>query len=94
MAVLSVVYAADVAAQTVSYPVRGRVIDRLSREGIPYAAVIIVGVEGSGVLTDSTGVFILEDVRPGICSFSAIQLGYRTVVTSEYKIIHILLSLK
>ena len=76
----------EAAAQTQSYPVSGRVVDRLTREGIPYAAVIIVGVEGSGVLADSTGVFTLEKVKPGISQFSAIQLGYRTVVTPEYRI--------
>ena len=78
--------AADTVAQTQGYPVNGKVIDRLTREGVPYAAVIIVGVEGSGVLADSTGVFSLPDVKPGISQFSAIQLGYRTVVTPEYKI--------
>ena len=76
----------DVAAQTDGYPVSGRVIDRITREGIPYAAVIIVGVEGSGVATDSTGMFTLPKVKPGINQFSAIQLGYRTVVTPEYRI--------
>lgn len=74
------------AAQADGYTVNGRVIDRVTREGIPYAAVIIVGVEGSGVLADSTGVFSLQDVKPGIVQFSAIQLGYRTVVTPEYRI--------
>lgn len=79
-------FSLEVCAQVQGYTVKGRVIDRLTREGIPYAAVIIVGVEGSGVASDSTGVFILEDVRPGINQFSAIQLGYRTVVTPEYRI--------
>ena len=73
-------------AQSGGYPVKGRVIDRVTREPVHYAAVIIVGVEGSGVLADSTGVFLLENVSPGISQFSAIQLGYRTVVTPEYKI--------
>lgn len=68
------------------YAVSGRVIDRQTRETIPYAAVVIVGVDGSGTLSDSTGVFTLENVRPGIVQFSAIQMGYRTVVTPEYKI--------
>lgn len=83
---LAVLSCQEAAAQTQSYPVSGRVVDRLTREGIPYAAVIIVGVEGSGVLADSTGFFRLEKVKPGISQFSAIQLGYRTVVTPEYRI--------
>ena len=78
---------ADAQSRTVQgYTVSGRVIDRITRECIPYAAVVIVGVEGSGTLADSTGVFTLDNVKPGIVQFSAIQLGYRTVVTAEYKI--------
>lgn len=86
MALLSAITLIDVAAQSATYPVSGRVIDRQTREGVPYAAVIIVGVEGSGILADSTGVFSLQSVKPGITQFSAIQLGYRTVVTPEYNI--------
>ena len=85
-----VLVVASVAVSAVSratgYAVSGKVLDRLTREGVPYAAVIIVGLDGSGVLTDSTGFFTLNDVSPGIVQFSAIQLGYRTVVTPEYKI--------
>ncbi len=86
IAVITAFAASEAAAQTDGYPVSGRVIDRITREGIPYAAVIIVGVEGSGVMSDSTGVFRLDKVKPGISQFSAICLGYKTVVTPEYKI--------
>ena len=85
--ILAALPASRSAAQAVrGYPVSGKVIDRHTRESIPYAAVVIVGVDGSGTLTDSTGVFTLENVRPGIVQLSAIQLGYRTVVTPEYRI--------
>ena len=83
---MAICAASDMSAQSQGYPVKGRVIDRLTREGIPYAAVIIVGVDGSGVAADSTGLFTIPTVKPGINQFSAIQLGYRTVVTPEYKI--------
>lgn len=75
-----------VARKTDGYPVSGRVIDRVTREGIPYAAVFIVGVEDSGIMTDSTGFFTLQNVRPGISQFSAVQLGYRPAVSTEYKV--------
>lgn len=83
---VGVLLVCEAAAQVKGYPVNGKVIDRVTREGVPYAAVVVVGVEGSGVLADSAGVFTLEDVPPGISQFSAIQLGYRTVVTPEYRI--------
>ena len=73
-------------AQTDGYKVSGQVIDRQTRAVIPYAAVVIVGDQTSGVMTDSLGTFTFEKVRPGIRQFSAIQLGYRTEVTPEYKI--------
>ena len=78
MAVISVISSYCVAAQVVGYSVSGRVIDRLTREGIPYAAVLIVGLEGSGVAADSTGVFTLNDVKPGI-----VDGIYREVLNPE-----------
>lgn len=86
LAILTASVGFDAFARTDGYPVSGRVVDQLTKEGIPYAAVIIVGVEGSGVAADSAGFFTLPDVRPGISQFSSIQMGYRTVVTPEYKI--------
>ena len=79
-------FTVDAVARPDGYSVNGRVIDRVTREGIPYAAVVIVGLEGSGVSADSTGTFTLHGVKPGIVQLSAIQMGYRTVVTPEYKI--------
>lgn len=73
-------------AQIKGYTVNGKVVDRLTREGIPYAAVVVVGMEGRGVMADSLGIFSLPDVKPGISQFSAIQMGYSTSVTSQYKI--------
>ena len=48
------------------YPVRGRVIDRLSREPVAYAAVTITGQPGKGAMTDSLGRFEILQVKPGI----------------------------
>ena len=85
-AIIIAAVSVNASAQTDGYTINGRVIDRLTREGIPYAAVVIVGMEGIGVSADSSGVFTIYDVRPGIVQFSAIQMGYRTVVTPEYKV--------
>lgn len=84
--IMTIMLSVQAAAQTDGYPVSGQVIDRQTRAAIPYAAVTIVGVEGSGVAADSLGRFHFEKVRPGICQFSGIQLGYRTEVTPQYMI--------
>lgn len=83
--VLAVVMTCSAYAQTKGYLIKGQVIDRQTRDGVPYAAVIITGVDGSGVAADSLGMFSIE-VQPGITRFSALQLGYRPTVTPEYRI--------
>ena len=71
-------------AQGSAYAVSGRVIDRLTRQPVAYAAVVPVGQEQRGASTDSLGRFRLERVRAGIFRLSASSVGYKTVVTPEY----------
>ena len=61
--VLLVLYIPSVWAAA-GYPVRGRVIDRLSREPVAYAAVTITGQPGKGAMTDSLGRFEILQVKP------------------------------
>ena len=76
--------ASAVRAQDGAYAVSGRVIDRLTRQPVAYAAVVPVGQEQRGASTDSLGRFRLERVRAGIFRLSASSVGYKTVVTPEY----------
>lgn len=66
--------------------IRGRVIDRLTREPIGYANVVVkgLGIEGLGAATDSAGVFAIAHVEPGICRLAVSYLGYKSVVTPDY----------
>ena len=66
------------------YPVSGRVIDRLTREPVPYAAVVVAGQEQRGASTDSLGRFRIERVQPGISRLQVSSMGYRTTLTPEY----------
>lgn len=70
--------------QTKGYVIRGKVIDRYTRQGIPYANVMVEGKAGVGAATDSTGVFLIPKVSPGICRLTVSCLGYKGVVSSEY----------
>ena len=63
--------ASAVRAQDGAYAVSGRVIDRLTRQPVAYAAVVPVGQEQRGASTDSLGRFRLERVRAGIFRLSA-----------------------
>lgn len=71
-------------AAPVTYSVRGKVIDKQSRVPVAYANVFVTGIPGKGASTDSLGVFLIEQVPPGIYRFEASCIGYHTVSTSEY----------
>ena len=71
------------AAYSQGYTIKGRVIDRLSRQPIEYANVLAVGGNNNGVgaATDMDGNFVIEKVKPGICQLSVSYLGYKSVIT-------------
>ena len=71
-------------AATVNYSVRGKVIDKQSRQPVAYANVVVTGIPGKGASTDSLGIFHIEQVPPGIYRFEATLIGYKSAVTSEY----------
>ena len=64
-------------AATVNYSVRGKVIDKQSRQPVAYANVVVTGIPGKGASTDSLGIFHIEQVPPGIYRFEATLIGYK-----------------
>lgn len=71
-------------ATTVDYSVRGKIIDKQSRQPVAYANVVVVGIPGKGASTDSLGMFRIEQVPPGIYRFETTLIGYKSAVTPEY----------
>ena len=67
-----------------NYTLHGRVIDRLTRRPVAYAAVVLDGQGDKGASTDSTGRFAIERVRPGIYRLAASCIGYQSTLTPEY----------
>lgn len=68
----------------VAFTVRGRVISTTSRQGIPYASVVVDGNYTKGAATDSLGYFTIENMQGGVARFEASCVGYTTVITPEY----------
>lgn len=66
------------------FQVRGRVIDKFSRQPVPNASVTVYGRTGQGTSTDSAGVFCIEHVAPGICQLSVSCVGYKNALSPEY----------
>lgn len=67
-----------------NYPVRGKVIDKNSRQPVAYANVMVAGIPGKGASSDSLGRFLIEQIPPGIYRFEASSIGYTTTLTPEY----------
>lgn len=65
--------------------VKGRVYDAASQEGIPFANVLVFGTT-LGVAADDEGYFRVENVMPGFVRLEISSLGYKTKITSEFRV--------
>ena len=73
-------------AQTQTFPIHGKVIDRNTRQGIPFANVHIEGDTNTGTATDTTGVFRITNAKPGIHRLVVSYVGYKSKITPEYMV--------
>lgn len=78
-------YCIGLSAQT--FTLSGEVIDRASRRPVAWAGVQVVGTAASA-RADSSGVFRLSGLAPGIFRLQVTALGYRVCLTPEYEINH------
>ncbi len=67
-----------------NFQVRGRVIDRITREPVIGASVSSALADSLRTVTDTAGVFVLRHVPPGITSFRVSAMGYVRCTTAEY----------
>lgn len=72
----------------VEYQIKGTVIDKSTRQPLEFVNVLVVGL-GIGASTDSNGNFTITQVPPGIYRLQASFLGYKTALTSEYRVNHV-----
>ncbi|TCI92620.1 TonB-dependent receptor [Tenacibaculum sp. M341] len=63
--------------------VKGKVIDKQSREKLPFVNVVIEGTK-KGATTNDNGEFEIKNVSLGYVKVSASFVGYETVTTSTY----------
>ena len=65
--------------------VRGVVLDRVTRQPIPSADVIIVGCS-RGAAADLDGRFLIVNLEPGTYNIQASAMGYEPAVISEVRV--------
>lgn len=80
---LLLIFSVPVTYAQSSHSIKGIVTDRRQQVPLPYALVQIYGTD-KGCYADSTGHFLIKDVKPGIYSLQISLLGYTTLVTPEY----------
>lgn len=71
------------------YQIKGVVIDKSTRQPLEFVNVLVVGL-GIGASTDANGNFLITQVPPGIYRLQASFLGYKTELTPEYRVNHVI----
>lgn len=66
--------------ETKTYRISGRIIDRETKEGVPYATILI-NDSSRGAISDSTGTFVIERLAPSSYILSASSIGYKSYTT-------------
>ena len=64
---------------------RGRVVDAVNNDPLPFVNVIVSGTS-IGTVTDMDGNFILNGLEPGFVRIEASFVGYRRAVSSEIEV--------
>lgn len=77
-------HAASAHAQQ-TYAIKGIVKDNASGEPLPFVSVSIWNTT-SGTATDSTGYFELKGIKPGSYRIQTTFIGYKPVVSAEFRI--------
>lgn len=80
---VSIMFPLMVLGQTAS--LRGRVVDAVSNEPLPFVNVIISGTS-TGTVTDIDGNFIITGIQPGFIRVEASFVGYRRAISSEVEV--------
>lgn len=63
--------------------VKGNVIDKQTRNQIPFVNIIVVGAK-IGAISDENGAFIIKNVQLGYVKVQVSFLGYVTVISEDY----------
>ncbi len=64
---------------------KGRVSDEISNESIPFCTVVLDGTD-EGTITDESGFFIFENLKPGLYAVTASYVGYREETIFEIQV--------
>jgi hypothetical protein len=61
---------------------KGKLIDQTTRQPLIFANMMIEGID-TGAATDTTGVYVIKDVTPGIYNIRYQMMGYETRLANQ-----------
>lgn len=65
--------------------IKGRILDKVNNEPIPFANVVIQGTQ-QGASSDDKGYYTISDVLPGQYNLEASSIGYKNTVIFEIQV--------
>jgi len=83
--ILLVLLAGYLSAQTGQ--IRGKVFDKQSHEPIYFANVVVTGTN-NGAATDTSGEFLIKNVKPGFIRLSVSFIGYKNYLSEEIQVLN------
>ncbi len=83
---IALLFSFQIFAQSGTGSVKGKLIDEISNEPIPFANIIIKGTT-KGTATDFDGNYLIENIEPGFVQLQVSVLGYQPKVSGEINII-------
>jgi len=74
-------------AQSFTQTVRGTITDDISNTPLDGVAIVVLGLEGKGAISDEDGQFRIENVPVGRQSFQFSYVGYSTVTINKVEVL-------
>jgi hypothetical protein len=83
--ILLLLFIIPLAGFTQNASLKGKVIDAVSNEPLPFVNLIVSGTT-TGTITDIDGNFILTGIEPGFIRIEASFVGYKKAISSEIEV--------
>jgi len=84
---LSLLIISPLQAQQQTHAIRGNVLDKTTRENLSFINVVIWETT-KGATTDSTGNYLIKNMRSGTYRLQATAVGYKTYISPEFMVVN------
>ncbi len=87
LTLLSLLIISPLQAQQQTHAIRGNVLDKTTRETLPFINVVIWDTS-KGSTTDTAGNYLIKNMKSGTYRLQATAVGYKTFISPEFSVIN------